>query len=308
MLDRLPWSHSFRAGAATPDAAIDARGSTVQLANGFLYLDAAADPAHSLLGYDEPPRVEADAETIARKLEAIAKGYRCAALVANLEAGRAAALEIADGEAATADALAGEPSIQAPKLIAIENDSLGRSGAWLASLSWRRKPNVIVVGEAIAAGAPFAAVLVKASRGRAPKLRIDVAIDPSVPCRVAGVIAAVETSGLLTQAQRSAAYLAERLRSAKAASGGEIAAISRLPFGASLGFKSRSAAQMKRKLCERGVLVGLAGDRLVVLPPLIIRPAEIDVISGALRGALANTPTWRPSACCAACEGLAAEG
>jgi len=309
MLDRLPWSHSYE-GSGARDVAVDARGSTVQFANGFLYLNAAAEPAQSLIGYDEPPQFEADAAAIARKLEAIAKGYRCVHLAGSVNAAIDAASAIVGDDATVADALAGEPETVGLVLIAIENASLAREGAWFASRSWRRKPDAIVIGEAVAAGAAFGAVLVRAKvhKDEAVQLSVDPALDRTSLRRVAGVIQVVEARGLLTQTRRMAAYLMERLRSVKATSEGEIAALSRLSFGASIAFRTHSAAQMKRKLCERGVLAGVAGGRLIVAPPLVIRPAEIDVISGALRGALNDTPTWRPSACCAACEDLVASG
>jgi adenosylmethionine-8-amino-7-oxononanoate aminotransferase len=63
---------------------------------------------------------------------------------------------------------------------------------------------------------------------------------------------------------------------------------------------------MKRKLCERGVLVELDADggAVAIAPPLIIRPAEIDVIIGTVRGALHNIPVGRLGVCCAACEAI----
>ena len=83
----------------------------------------------------------------------------------------------------------------------------------------------------------------------------------------------------------------------------QIASIDFAALRATIAFApSVDGAMIKRRLCERGVLAGL--DRrghLVIRPPLAIRPAELDVISGSLRAALTGAPSWRPAECCAAC-------
>jgi hypothetical protein len=56
-------------------------------------------------------------------------------------------------------------------------------------------------------------------------------------------------------------------------------------------------------MCERGVLVGIdAEGQLAIDPPLPLRIAEADVITGALRGALLDLPMVSASPCCPACE------
>ena len=102
-------------------------------------------------------------------------------------------------------------------------------------------------------------------------------------------------------------YLRERLESVRASSGA-FDVIDFSPLRAVITMPTAAAgARLKRRLCERGVLVGLDEQgRVVIAPPLAIRPAEIDVISGALRAAATNRP-WRPSLCCPACAGIAAE-
>ena len=304
MLARLHWDPLSAEGKdpSFPDAVVDAHASTVQLESGYLYLDAAADPAHALLGHDDPPPVAAGAAEVAALLESLAPGHRTLALAADREAALALARRIAGDGAGVVDALDGEPIVAAGRLVAVENRSLGRTGRWLASSSWTRSPEVVVIGEALAAGAAFGAVLVRADiAGTHRGLATDA--DAAALARVAGVVAAVEAAALHDGAVRLGAYLTERL-AALAAVDDAILAVEGLPLGARVAFRSVSALRVKRKLCERGVLVGLDGDRLVILPPLVMRPAEIDVITGALRGALHDTPTWRPSACCAACAAI----
>jgi 4-aminobutyrate aminotransferase-like enzyme len=312
MRARLHWDPlpetGRRAGEVQADDIVDARGSTVQLANGYLYLDAAADPARALVGYDAPAPVEADERVVAAALEGLAQSHRCVALADGLDAATRIATGMTGRNAVVVDALFGEPRATSQPIVAVEHRSLGRSGAWLASSSWKQKPDLVVIGETIAAGEAFAAVLGPAGAGppESPSLGTGGAPHPEILGRVAAVIETVKAENLLANAARLGAYLIERLESVRAGTD-DIAAIGALPFGATLTFRSRSAAGMKRKLCERGVLVGLDSDnRLVILPPLVMRPAEVDVITGALRGALHDVPTWRPSACCPACQGIEA--
>jgi adenosylmethionine-8-amino-7-oxononanoate aminotransferase len=306
---RLHWNplpQAPRAVDMPADAIVDARRCTVQLENGFLYLDAAADAEHCLLGHDEVEPVAAGAGEVAALIEALAPGYRCVALADGLAGGLAAARFLASDTAKVVDALTGFPATTRP-LIAVENQSLGRSGAWLASLGWPRRPSAIVIGEALAAGAPFAAVLVRDdAAGSADRV---VSAGDAALSRVAGTIAAAERGGVVSDAGRLATYFSQRLASLVESDGAALT-VTVLPLAARIAFKTTSAPLMKRKLCERGVLVGLddTAAALVVLPPLIMRPAEIDVIIGTLRGALNNVPAMRASACCAACQAIAGEG
>ena len=78
--------------------------------------------------------------------------------------------------------------------------------------------------------------------------------------------------------------------------------------GSGLSFRLRfapplAAMQIRRRMCERGVLVGIdAAGRLAIDPPLALRIAEADVITGALRGSILDLPMVSASACCGACE------
>ena len=171
----------------------------------------------------------------------------------------------------------------------------------------------MLVGELLAAGQPFAAALAlrrcDLSRPQPPG---GDAPAPSALGAAAAMFDLLVDEGRLDHARRVAAHLAahlaERLQALEADADGEIAALEPIPFGARIAFRTRSAAAIKRKMCERGVLVGLEGDRLSLAPPLVFRPAEADVVTGAMRGALWNVPTWRPAACCAACESIRADG
>jgi adenosylmethionine-8-amino-7-oxononanoate aminotransferase len=282
------------------DPIVDARGSTVQLGNGFLYLDAAADAAHCLFGYERPETANATAVALAAQLEKIADGYRCVAFTDSMNSAVNIAQGIAGNGVEVVNALFGEPSADDGTCIAVENRSLGRAATWFASSLWKQAPMMIVIGEALTAGTPFAALLA-ASEVKAPPF-VNTA-DADSLARAAGAIAAVERGDMMSGVEWLGRYFQVRTESL-IETDGEHLAIETWPLAARISFKEKSAPQMKRKLCERGVLVGLdaANNAITVVPPLIMRPAEIDVITGTLRGALHDIPTWRPSACCNACQ------
>jgi hypothetical protein len=308
MLEKLQWSaHSSRTAIAIGEV-VDARGSTVQLANGFLYLDAATAPARSLNGWDAAPGAEASAADVVRRLDAMDEAYRCIALATHCDAALVKARAALAIPLVAVDAMEGDPTAIGP-FAAIENLSLGRAGGWFASRVWGRRPEVVLVGESLAGGLPFAAALAlrRGDLSGAPPADDD-ALAPSALAAAAAMYDLLVGEERLDHARCVAAHLTERLQALEADAGGEIAALESMPFGARIGFRTRSAAAIKRKMCERGVLVGLEGDRLSIAPPLVFRPAEVDVVTGAMRGALWNVPTWRPAACCAACEGIRADG
>jgi hypothetical protein len=292
---------------------IDARRCTVQLANGHLYLDAIAAPPRALLGYDAPPPIQLSVEAIVARIDRMSEAYRCIALTAGLEEAAAIAADLVArgrGKQAPYRILTAEQSEREESeepLIALENESLGRSGRWLASTGWNRRPDAIVIGDALAGGAPFAAVL-------ADQANCDMAMNtPRITCpdealqRAGAMIEAVLSARLLEHVLALNRYLHERIASVRATCG-DFGAVEFLPLRAVITMPTPAAgARLKRRLCERGVLVGLDEQgRVVIAPPLVIRPAEIDVISGALRAALVDRP-WRPAACCPACEAIATD-
>lgn len=283
----------------------------MQLENGHLYLDAVGAPAQALLGYDRPEASGLSTAEAVALIERMADGYRCVAIAATHAEAIAAATAIArkrHGDVAIriADGADEEPAaLHDAVLIAVENRSLGRSGRWLRSEDWNRRPELVIVGDALAGGEPFAAVLARRPMPDAPPAVIRC--DAAVVARAGATIQAVITERLLDRAPLVDRHFRERLESVRA-SCPKISALDFFPLGATIALPAPAeAARLKRRLCERGVLVGLDEQhRIVIAPPLVIRPAEIDVISGALRAALTNR-RWRPSICCPDCQAIAAE-
>jgi 4-aminobutyrate aminotransferase-like enzyme len=121
--------------------------------------------------------------------------------------------------------------------------------------------------------------------------------------RVAAAIATVESEGLLQQGQEVAVYLRAPLLSVRDTCP-EIELVEGLGLSIRVAFAEPLAAtQIRRRMCERGVLVGVDRQgRLAIDPPLPLRIAEADVITGALRGSILGLPMVSASPCCAACE------
>jgi len=291
---------------------VEARRCTVQMPNGFLYLDVLASPATELLGHDVPEPAAADRDGLLQTLSRLHTGYECLAVCETIADALALAHDVGASVAANTksvhlaatedDALKREGDI----VIAIEIESLGRQGAWFASPSWRVHPSLIIAGNALAAGKDFGAVFI--DRKLVPQVAPAATAGFSPPpddtvALVQSVVDAVETQHLLAGMPKLASYFRKRLESVQVS----CTDIAEMHFSG-LGVRIRlnpevSALKLKRKLCERGLLVGVDHrSRIVILPPLAIRPAEIDVISGVLRGALLGTVTVRAPVCCAACQ------
>ena len=313
MFDYLP-ANSPQAPSAPPPAttlAFDARRCTVQLENGHLYLDANAAAVRVLLGYDAPRSFGVSPTTAVALIERMADGYRCVAVAAKHDEAIAVATAIARKDRGEIDIRIAEGDDEEPAetrravLISSENRSLGRTGRWLRSEGWSRKPDFVLVGDALTGGVPFAAVLARnpPSDRSAPLITCAAVALAHAGATIQTVIA----ENLLEEAPLLDRYFRERLNSVRDTCG-EIGDFDFFPLGVTIRLSTpTAAARLKRKLCERGVLVGLDDQsRIVIAPPLVIRPAEIDVISGTLRAAVMNR-RWRPSLCCPDCQAIAAE-
>jgi acetylornithine/succinyldiaminopimelate/putrescine aminotransferase len=188
----------------------------------------------------------------------------------------------------------------------VEDETIGRAGVWITSTLWRRQPDIVVLGSALAWGEPFAAVLV--SRLMPPAIMRHLprtegrSLPQSTVNRVAGALGAMQSDDVLGHARRVAEYFEDRLRSLRETCP-QIHSLDMAGLCASVGLApTLNAGKVKRELCRRGVLAGVHNlFRLKLAPPLCIRPAEVDVIIGVLRGALLGLPTWREAACCNVC-------
>ncbi len=341
---RSHWpSHSSE--GTKPEIPVEARRCTVQLSTGRLYLDAAATPATAILGHDLPQLTPSDEPTVRRMISSLAPGYNCVALAqsyasaADLAARLARSVSAPSSRVLKINALDGEPPASPDRddlntndlVVAYENETFARTGRWLASAAWQRPPAFIVIGDALALGLPFGAVLARETLAANPNLtqlasystatflstdpnalensaqphdRIaDGALSSATLSRAAAAVRIVEKEALLQHGRELAEYLTARLHAVRETCP-QIESIS------SVGLFFRitltpplTASLIRRRMCERGVLVAIddQGD-LVINPPLALRIAEADVITGALRGALLDSPMPTASAPCSACS------
>jgi len=262
-----------------------------------------ASSATALLGHDLPPIQATDELTVERMLASLAPGYVCLIMKSSFAAAVEFAARLgrssagAEGRVIEINAVDGEPAPGGDILVVHENETLGRSGRWIASTAWKRAPDFVVVGDALALGLPFGAVLGRG--GPAAKHGAEAASL----ARVAAAFAAVEREGLLQQGREVAEYLRARLLSVRE-SCPQIESVEGSGLSLHLTFAPPFAAtHIRRRMCERGVLVGVdAQGRLAIDPPLALRIAEADAITGALRGSILDLPMVSASACCASCE------
>jgi acetylornithine/succinyldiaminopimelate/putrescine aminotransferase len=241
-------------------------------------------------------------------LSSLTPGYTCVATTQSFSAAADLATQLGDN-GVEINAMAGEPAIAGCALVSLENETLGRTGRWLASSAWKHAADMIVVGEALALGSPFGAVLARGgfaagldatNHASAPTLQ---AALPASLARVSAAIHAVENEGLLQQGRDVADYLMARLAAVRE-SCPQIESVEGVGLSIRVALASpHTAAQIRRGMCERGVLAGVDGPRrLAINPPLPLRIAEADVITGALRGALLGLPLPSAPVCCAACD------
>ena len=290
---------------------VEARRCTVQMRNGFLYLDALASQATALLGHDIPDATPASHATLMKALAKLHPEYDCLAICTDIAEAlslsrKVGALIAGDARSVQITSADGEPIQECPGImIAVENESLGRRGAWFASATGSARPSLIVVGNVLAAGKDFGAVFIKRTlAARVPSNALEGISGPAEEtiAMVMAVIETIQSQQLVARAQELVDYFASRIESVKATCS-DIAEVRLAGLSARIRLKDElSAVQIKRRLCERGLLVGI-DDRgwLLIRPPLAIRLAEIDVISGVLRGALLGTATARAPICCSAC-------
>jgi acetylornithine/succinyldiaminopimelate/putrescine aminotransferase len=326
---RSYWSrHTQNMPAPGLERPLEARRCTVQLRTGRLYLDALATPATSLFGHDLPPIVPIDPLRVRRRLSALSPDYislalRPSFLAANDFAARLGRWAVGgggQGGVLRINAFEGEPREDYELVIAEENETIARTGSWLSSAAWHRAPELIVLGEALALGDPFGAVL--ARRDFAARLGSGTFEESSneiesrfvstgerqeatetAITRVAATIGFIEREEWLEHGRDLRNYLMARL----AALCTNCSGIEKIE-GEGLSVRLRlappfSATEVCRSLCARGVLTGVdAAGRLAIDPPLATRIAEIDVIIGVLRASILGLPLITTSGGCAYCR------
>ena len=175
--------------------------------------------------------------------------------------------------------------------------AMGRAGHWFSFQEWDVVPDIVTLAKAFGGGLPLGAIL-------STRQIFDTFLDPPLshlttfggnPVACAAAVAAfdiIESEGLIERGKQMGEYLRERLLSVQAQFPHRVEAIRGIGLWYAIDIAPEEQAQpLVDLLTERGVIVGSmlnSSGTIRIAPPLIVEQGEIDVLIGALRGALAD--------------------
>jgi len=168
---------------------------------------------------------------------------------------------------------------------------LGRTGRLFAHQRHGFTPDMVTLAKPLGGGLPLGAVLLREDLAG----RLSVGDHGStfggnpVACAAAlAVLDRLTSEGFLESVEKKGATLARGLRAVARRHPGAIAEVRGL--GLMMGVELRAAAApVLKALAARGVLATRAGDRVLrLLPPLVVKPAEIREFLDALEAVLAG--------------------
>jgi acetylornithine/N-succinyldiaminopimelate aminotransferase len=158
---------------------------------------------------------------------------------------------------------------------------MGRAGEPFAANLYGVMPDMITTAKALGNGFPCAALLMSARVARAVKLDAlgtTFGAGPMACAAIEATIDAIETEDLLANVRRVSDYIR---RTCKV---GPVTGFQGAGF--LLGLKTRVPAKdVQKALMEQDILAGTSGDPNVLrlLPPFILKEAEVDLLAAALR-------------------------
>ncbi len=167
---------------------------------------------------------------------------------------------------------------------------LGRSGALFNYQREGIKPDMLLVGKGLGNGLHISALLLDE---RPPMAHAGPLAGGSgdLPLSCAAAVAVLEEfaqGDLLAQVQRTGAYLAERL-GALARDTGKIMECRGQGLAVAVRFiDNETGERVIRAMAENRILVGsISGNTLLLKPPLVLTPSDVDVFIDVLSEALA---------------------
>lgn len=163
---------------------------------------------------------------------------------------------------------------------------VGRTGDWFFSggeAASHVVPDIITLAKALGSGIPVGACLVteKISASiRENDLGTTFGGGMIAMAAVTATLEAIDQDGMLANVKTVETYLRERLLEVPA-----VAAVRGRGFLLGLEFRE-PAAPVHKALLDRKIITGTSSDPKVIrlLPPLCLRPAEIDIFINALKG------------------------
>ncbi len=163
---------------------------------------------------------------------------------------------------------------------------MGRTGTWWASEQFNLSPDVLVMGKALGSGVPISAVGGKAELLDAMTASHHVTCGGNVLACAASIatLNVIKNEGLMANAEKMGERLLKKLGllSRKSEIVGEARGLGLL-IGLEIEKEGVPAQDLAHKIVfaawERGLLLyylGLYGNTLIIVPPLIINKSEID--------------------------------
>jgi acetylornithine/succinyldiaminopimelate/putrescine aminotransferase len=175
--------------------------------------------------------------------------------------------------------------------------AMGRAGHWFSFQEWEVVPDIVTLAKAFGGGLPLGAIL------STPQI-FDTFLDPPLshlttfggnPVACAAAVASfdvIESEDLIMRARDTGGYLRRRLESVRDQFPKQLKDIRGLGLWFAIDVEPEEQTQALVELMEqRGVIVGSllnAGGTVRIAPPLVVEHEEIDMLIGALRGALAD--------------------
>jgi adenosylmethionine-8-amino-7-oxononanoate aminotransferase len=188
----------------------------------------------------------------------------------------------------------------------------GRTGRYFAVEHWGVQPDIILMGKGLSSGyAPLGAVLVaehiwQPIRRAAASLEHSFTYQCHPPSMAAGLAVQryLADNGLVEQAAERGDYLRKRLMNLRSlACVGDVRGLglmwtvefladpaNRLPFAPQWQFSERLFEALRERgvmlYPGRGTIDGQSGDHILIAPPFIIEPAQIDFMVEMLKAAI----------------------
>lgn len=163
---------------------------------------------------------------------------------------------------------------------------VGRTGTFLACENYHLQPDIVTLAKGLGGGLPIGAVLVheKVAACMGPGSHGSTFGGNPVVCAGACAVVDAMDEEFLQNVNDCAAALWAALRALP-----HVAGVSGLGLMIGVQFEPGVSAAEVRAACERrGLLVLTAKDRLRLLPPLILTPADVEKAAAILRKALQN--------------------
>jgi putrescine aminotransferase len=162
----------------------------------------------------------------------------------------------------------------------------GRTGHWFAAELYGIEPDVVVTAKALTSGyVPMGAVLVGERvvdmlAGTPFRHGFTYNGHPTGAAVALANLDIIEREGLLARARENGAYLLERLRPLGALA--HVKEVRGVGLMLGLELSEGDAASVERGARKAGVIVRATGQKIVLSPPLVIEPEQLDRVADVL--------------------------